>query len=60
MLASLFPTTIDQGGLVVVMIEFTAAILLVVGIGAGLFAYWSKREKEKRAKDVEAARERRR
>ena len=37
------------------MLEFTAAVLFVVGIGIFLFARWSKREKDRRQRDVDTA-----
>ena len=55
MLADLFPSTVDKGGVLVVMLEFTAAILTVVGIGIYFFARWSQKEKAKRERDVNTA-----
>jgi hypothetical protein len=55
MLADLFPSTIDENGILFVMITFTAVILLVVGLGIWFFARWSKKEKGRREKDVNAA-----
>ena len=55
MLADLWPSTVDDNGLVIVMIEFTAAILFVVGTGIFFFAKWSKKEKAKRDRDVNTA-----
>jgi hypothetical protein len=50
-----FPQKVDDQGLLLVMLVFTAIILAVVGIGIGLFAYWSKKEKAKRERDVNTA-----
>ena len=52
MLADLFPTTVDQGGILFVMLEFTTIILLVVGIAIFFFARWSKKEKSRRNQDI--------
>ena len=54
--ADLFPTTIDENGVLQVMLVITAAVLLVVGAGIVLFARWSKKEKAKRERDINAAR----
>lgn len=53
--AGIWPTTVDDNGVLVVMLEFTAAILVVVGIGIYFFARWSKKEKAKRDRDVNTA-----
>jgi hypothetical protein len=50
-----FPQKVDDTGLLMVMLVFTGLILAVVGIGIGLFAYWSKKEKSKRQRDVNTA-----
>lgn len=55
MLADLFPTTVDANGILIVMFEFTAVILAVVGTGVYFFARWSKKEKAKRERDVNTA-----
>jgi hypothetical protein len=55
MFADIFPSTIDENGIVVVMIAFTAALLLVVGAGIWFFAKWSVKEKNRREKDVNTA-----
>ncbi|MFI5384677.1 MAG: hypothetical protein ACHQ50_01015 [Fimbriimonadales bacterium] len=55
MLADLFPTTIDERGVLLVMLVITAAVLLVVGIAIAFFARWSKREKARRKRDVNTA-----
>jgi hypothetical protein len=55
MLADLFPSTIDENGILFVMITFTAVILLVVGLGIWFFARWSKKEKGRREREVNTA-----
>ena len=55
MFAGIFPTTVDEHGLLFVMFEFTSVILIVVGLGIFFFARWSKREKAKREREVNAA-----
>jgi hypothetical protein len=46
--ADLWPSTLDEDGVLGVMLLFTALILAVVGVGIFFFARWSKREKMKR------------
>ena len=55
LLAGIFPEKVDDQGLVVVMLVFTALILAVVGTGIWFFAMWSKKEKAKRPKDLNTA-----
>ena len=55
MLADIFPSTIDEHGIFVVMVWITAAILTVIGIGIWFFARWSRREKGRREQDVNTA-----
>lgn len=55
MFADLFPQTVDDAGLVQVMVMFTAAVLLVIGIAIAFFAKWSKKEKARRERDVNTA-----
>jgi type IV secretory pathway TrbD component len=55
LLADLWPSTIDEHGIFVVMIEYTALILFVIGVAIWFFARWSKREKAKRERDVNTA-----
>gem|GEM_PF-6715952 len=55
MFADLFPSTVSEQGLILVMAEFTGAILLVVGTGIFLFARWSKREKARREREINTA-----
>ncbi|HVT14211.1 MAG TPA: hypothetical protein VHE55_18255 [Fimbriimonadaceae bacterium] len=55
LLADLFPTKVDDNGVLVVMLEFTAVVLFVVGICIFFFARWSKKEKAKRLRDVNTA-----
>jgi len=54
-LADLFPTTVSEHGLLIVMAEFTGVILFVVATGAFFFALWSKREKARRERDINTA-----
>jgi hypothetical protein len=53
--ADIWPSKIDENGVLMVMLMFTALILAVVGIGIFFFARWSKREKSKRERDVNTA-----
>lgn len=55
MLADIWPSKIDENGVLVVMLEYTALILLVIGVAIYFFARWSKREKAKRERDVNTA-----
>ena len=55
MLADIWPSTVDEHGLLMVMLVFTALVLLVVVIGIYFFARWSKKEKDRRAGQVEKA-----
>jgi len=54
-LADIWPSKIDENGVLVVMLEYTALILLVIGVAIYFFARWSKREKAKRERDVNTA-----
>jgi hypothetical protein len=53
--ADLWPSTLDEGGVLGVMLLFTALILAVVGVGIFFFARWSKREKMKREREANTA-----
>ena len=55
MLADLFPSRVTEGGLILVMAEFTGVIVFVVTVGAFFFARWSKRERARRERDINTA-----